>query len=117
MLPLAALVHGLGGAEGERFGLARAEAGAAAVARVADADLVTPLGERMGHLHRPLVQRQRRADRLVIHVEAHLGGHGLMEEEGAGQQGEPEGETEGVRRISHSLLGLSGPDCRQWGSF
>ncbi len=54
VLPIAALVHGLGCAEGERFGLARAEAGAAAVACVADADLVAPLGERMGHLHRPL---------------------------------------------------------------
>ena len=91
VLPLAALVHGLGGAEGERFALARAKAGTATVARVADADLVAPLGEGVGQLDRPLVQRDRGRYRLAIHIEVNLGsGHGLTDQQRAGQQGEPE---------------------------
>ena len=109
--PLAALVHGLGCAEGERPGLGRPEAGAAAVARIGDADLVVPLVQPVGQGDGALVQRQRLGHRFAIHVEMHLGGgQRLTDEQWRGQQGEPQGgwaEIETRRGTHRPFLELS----------
>ncbi|MNC21585.1 hypothetical protein D3C77_472950 [compost metagenome] len=109
--PLAALVHGLGCAEGERPGLGRPEAGAAAVARIGDADLVAPLVQPVGQGDDSLVQRQRLGHRFAIHVEMHLGGgQRLTDEQRRGQQGEPQGgwaEIETRRGTHRPFLELS----------
>ncbi|MNT12796.1 hypothetical protein D3C72_1477410 [compost metagenome] len=110
--PLAALVHGLGCAEGERPGLRWTEAGAAAVARIGDADLVAALVQLVGQADGALVQRQRLGHRFAIHIEMHLGGgQRLTDEQWRDQQGEPQGggaEIETRRGTHRPFLELSG---------
>ena len=107
-----AVVHGLRRAEGERLALARAKAGAATVACIADADLVAPLGKGMGQRYRALVQVQRRGDCFAVHIEMHLGGsQHLAGQQGAAQQGEPEGREAGIATHKPFLeQGVTGPD-------
>jgi hypothetical protein len=67
-------------------------AGAAAVARIADADLVAPLVQSVGQGDGALVQRQRLGHRFAIHMEIDLGGgHRLTDEQRCGEHGQPQG--------------------------